>query len=268
VPSDAAPVLSEVKLGKRLGVVNDPRTLTLRPLLEGGVLPTPPPASELGRGKAVPMFANNRAGDCTFVTHGHRSILQEAASGQRGELPITDDDVLGAYAALTGYNPATGENDNGAYMLDVLNFMRTVGLGRQKDGTPHTIAAFVRINHRDEAEVRVASWLFGGLAAGVWLPWSARSQDLHHWDVPEGGPVGSGEPGSWGGHSIFTTGYGRKGVPFKTWGADALMTWQFWHAYVDEAYAVISNDYLRRSGATRHGFAVAQLQAFLSQLNH
>lgn len=262
------PVLAEVKLGKRLGVINDPRTLTLRPLLEGGVLPSPPPSSELGRNKSVPMFLNDKAGDCTFVTHGHRIRLQEAAAGQRREQPITDEDVIGAYAALTGYNPATGENDNGAYMLDVLNYMRTVGLGRQRDGTPHTIAAYVRINHRDEAEVRVASWLFGGLAAGIWLPWSARTQDLRSWDVPLTGPTGDGAPGSWGGHSVYTTGYGRKGVTFKTWGADAAMTWRFWQTYVDEAYAVISDDFLHQSGKTRHGFAVAQLQAFLSQLNH
>jgi hypothetical protein len=255
---------SSVKLGKKLGHVEDPRTLRLANLLTPD-LPKPPFDYQLGRGFDVPMFANDQYGDCTCVSHGHRILVQERHARQR-ETPISTDDVLAAYSAVTGFDPDRPETDNGAYMLDVLNYMRRTGMGREKDGTRHQITAYAKVDHTDLQEVRTAIALFGGLYIGIWLPLSAQWQDLMAWDLPSEGDAGDGTPGSWGGHAVYANGYDRRGVDFYTWSEPAHMTWEFWTNYVDEAYAVISEDFFRKTGKSSRGFDTAQLNAFLRGL--
>src|SRR3954465_5033265 len=101
-----------VALGKKLGVIDDPRTVTLERFQAAGVPFTAPTRWRIGaRRHRVPVFANDRVGDCTFASTGDRIIVQEAAVGQSHETPLTDQDVLAGYSALTGYNPARPETD-------------------------------------------------------------------------------------------------------------------------------------------------------------
>jgi hypothetical protein len=51
-----------------------------------------------------------------------------------------------------------------------------------------------------------------------------------------------------------------------TWGALQSMTWSFWEAYCEEAYAILSNDYLTKQKQTPQGFNLQQLQADLQDL--
>ena len=44
------------------------------------------------------------------------------------------------------------------------------------------------------------------------------------------------------------------------------MTWTFWEAYCDEAYAIISADYLNAKKFTEEGFNMQQLQEDLADL--
>ena len=96
--------------------------------------------------------------------------------------------------------------------------------------------------------------LFGGLYIGVSLPASAQNQDV--WDVATGPDA---EAGSWGGHCVNVVGYDADGLTVVTWGATKRMTWAFWLAYVDEAYAILSNDFLTTAGQTPNGFDLAAL---------
>jgi hypothetical protein len=254
----------EVKLGKKLGKVEDPRTFQVRLLTTLSEL-TIPKAWGLGHSHpTVPMFVNDRIGDCTIASNGHRVITQERASGQSREIQLTDSDIVKAYSAVTGYDPNTGRNDNGAYMLDVANYMRKVGIGKEKDGTPHTVMAFAEIGVKEEY-ARAGALLFGGFWMGVWLPISAQRQPV--WTVPDAGPIGPGEPGSWGGHAIYASGYDAEGIFFYTWGRLMKMTWEFFKVYVDEAYIFITEDYLYRvKQTTPRGFDVARLEGYINEL--
>ena len=255
------------KLGKKLGVVEDPRTFKLRPLVDMEALPAIPSnwryAHDLHH---VPMFANDQFGCCTCASNGHRIVAQEFASQQK-ELQVNDADVLEVYSAVTGFRIGDPSTDNGAYMLDVANYMRRVGMGRERDGTRHTIAAFVKVDHTDLDEVKAACNIFGGVWVGVWLPLSAQSQtgEGRQWTAPQGKPTGDWEPGSWGGHAIEVTAYNSRVAMAYTWGEEQYMTWGFWKTYVDECYAMISEDWLR-GGKSPRGFDMTRLQGLLSEL--
>src|ERR1044072_3179485 len=255
----------DVKLGKKLGVVKDRRTIQLGPLLDAASLPKIPATWRFAKSlHYVPMFGNDRYGDCTFASHGHRIVAQELSTSQREKM-VTESDVLKGYADVTGFDPNRPETDNGAYMLDVANYMRRTGIGREKDGSAHTISAFALVDHTNLDEVKKACVLFGGVWCGAALPLSAQSQTGPGltWDISGR----NNRPGSWGGHAFTMIGYDTHGGLVYTWGNEQKFTWEWWLKYVDEVYALISEDWFRKSGTTSRGFNVAQLQQYLSELD-
>jgi hypothetical protein len=72
--------------------------------------------------------------------------------------------------------------------------------------------------------------------------------------------------GSWGGHSMFSHAYSHRVLWVWTWGRLQPMTWAFVDKYVDEAYAVISEDYFYRSQRTPQGFDTDALDRMLAAL--
>lgn len=223
-----------VKLGK-LPPRHDPRTLQLSKYLDVSKLPPPPPAVDYAAAiDDWPMMKNDTVGDCTCATAGHM-IEQWTTYAQK---PFTPDDgaIIGAYSAITGYDPVTGLNDNGAVILDVLNYWRRRGIAR------HQILAYVGLEPGNHIELKDAVAIFGSCYLGLALPISAQHQAV--WAVPPGGRIGTGAPGSWGGHAVPVVAYDIRGLTVVTWGELKRMTWTFLDAYCDEAYAVLSNDWI------------------------
>jgi hypothetical protein len=177
----------------------------------------------------------------------------------------SDQQIVAAYSAITGYNPATGANDNGAQELDVLNYWRQQGIAG------HQIQAFMALEPANHTHVMDAVWIFGGCYIGLALPKSAQAQTSNKqaWSVPPQGTGGDGAPGSWGGHAVPVVAYDARSLTVVTWGGLQAMTWGFWAAYCDEAYAILSPDYLEQKGGQTvapSGFNLAQLQADLADL--
>lgn len=254
----------EVKLGKKPGVVKDPRTFSLRTLVDRPL--SVPAESYVGKGEPIRYYANDRYGDCTCAAMGHRIDVQERSSLQN-DIQLTDEDVLGVYSAVTGFDLSKPETDNGAYMLDVLNYMRNTGMGHEEDGTPHTIYAFADFDQADKAMWKYASWIFGTVYAGIWLPLSASDQISRgeRWHLSKD-PTDRDKPGSWGGHAVSAVGYSAGSAVIATWGRRIRADWAWLAKYCDEAYAVISEDFIRSSGKTRAGFNVSQLESMLANI--
>ena len=250
----------KLKLGKQLAR-HDPRTLLLASYVTPA-LPTPPAQADLTtKVNSWGMMENDQLGDCTCAAAGHLIMEWTANAGKKMVKP-TDKQIVAAYSAITGYNPQTGANDNGAVEIDVLNYWRQSGIAK------HKIGAYVALEPSNHIHIMDSVYIFEGCYIGLQLPVSAQAQVQNHqpWSVPPGGPTGDGKPGSWGGHAGPVVAYDTRGVTVVTWGALQVMTWSFWEAYCDEAYAILSTDYLDDKQQSPAGFNMQQLQADLADL--
>ena len=245
----ATTTIAALKLGK-LPVRLDVRTLRLARYVDRAQLPSPPEQLDLtGHVPDWPMYDNDRIGDCTIAAAGHMIEAWTAAAGRFAE--VSESDVLRAFDAVKITDPSTGEE--GAVELDVLRYWRATGVGG------HRIGAYAGVSLHDQQLVRTGAYLFEGLYIGLALPLTAQRQDVWDWTGSLAGPA---KPGSWGGHAVDIVGYDADGLTFVTWGSLKRMTWRFWERYVDEAYALISPDFLT-AGRAPNGFDLAALKADL-----
>jgi hypothetical protein len=241
-----------MKLGKQPRKQDD-RTLSLAKYLKPA-LPRVPLSIQWAAGMSnFGMMANDAIGDCTAAAAGH--MLQVWTAKESGaEVTLPDDQIVAAYSTVSGYDPATGANDNGAAILDVLNYWRKTGIGG------HKIEAFVEVAPRNTGHIRAAIDLFGGIDIGLQLPAIAQDEVGSLWRVPPAGPIGDAAPGTWGGHSVTVCGYDVHGLTCITWGQLQKMTWLFFMTYCDEAYGILAPEWTARLGKNPLGFNVAQLQ--------
>jgi hypothetical protein len=254
----------KLKLGKQ-SPRHDPRTL-LFATYATPALPAPPPSLNLTTKMKAPwgMMDNAQVGDCTCAAAGHL-MMEWTSNAQSKIFTPSDAQIIAAYSAVTGYNPKTGANDNGAQEIDVLNYWRQTGIAG------HKIQAFLALEPSNDTHIMDGTWIFGGCYIGLALPKSAQAQTSNKqiWSVPPGGTGGDGAPGSWGGHAVPVVAYDSRSLTVVTWGALQTMTWGFWAAYCDEAYAILSPDFLEQKKGqpvTPDGFNVQQLLADLSDL--
>lgn len=245
------------KLGK-LAARRDPRNLSLSTYLRAEALPPVPSALAFtSKVASWPMMATDQIGDCTCAAAGHMIEQWTMYAGA----PFTPSDIaiVSVYSAVSGYDPATGQNDNGCVAQDVLNFWRQMGIGG------HKIKAYVGLEPINHLNVQDSVFLFGNVYIGLNMPISAQNQN--EWAVPPNGATGTGSPGSWGGHAVPIVGYDQRGLTVVTWGALKRMSWSFLDTYCDEAYAVLSLDWLQASNhLTPENFDYDTLQSDLQAL--
>jgi hypothetical protein len=211
-------------LGK-LPAVYDPRHLSAVEYLDPSKL-SPPETVDLTAGITDwPMYANDQMGDCTCAAIGH--MIQRWSLSATGEQTvISQDDIVAYYRHLS-------PQDTGAAIANVLSYTRDVGL------VGHKIEGFISVSVSDPRMVKLAAWLFEGLDIGVLLPRTAQGRAS--WDVVSGTP--DARPGSWGGHSVNVVAVDDTGVTVVTWGKLLHMSWDFWATYVDEAWAILPDDF-------------------------
>ena len=205
-----------------------------------------------------PMYRNNAIGDCALAAPGHM-IQAWGAAGKKECVGPSEEEIVAAYSAVTGYDEKDPTTDQRADELDVLRYWQKTGIGG------HKIGAYVAVEPTSTALVKDGVFLFGGLYIGLALPVSAQRQDV--WEVPPGGATGAGRPGSWGGHAVNIVDFSPRDLTVVTWGAKKRMSWGFLKRYCEEAYAIISEDFFA-DGKAPNGFDLATLQADLLALRH
>lgn len=247
------PDLSQLRLGKA-PARRDRRTLRLAKYLTRELPPTPKKRAWHDRaGEPWPMLLNDRIGCCTIATALHMRRAWNANAGRKFE--PTEAQVLEGYRRIAGYDPRNPASDQGAVALDVLNAWRKDGIAGER------FLAFVSVTIQDREEVKAAIEIFGGVYCGVMLPLSAQKQKV--WKVVTGH---TGRIGTWGGHMLYLCGYDQYYVTFITWGKVQRATWAWLQKYSDEAYAVLSRDWLNHFEQSPQGFDVLKLQKDLQLL--
>lgn len=204
----------------------------------------------ISRVPSWPMYLNDRIGDCTCAGVGH--AIQALTAFATTEKTVTDNDVLKAYEAVSGYNPSTGANDNGAVMQDVLHYWFHTGLAG------HKISAYASVNIRNLAEMRSALRWFGSVYIGINVPQSAEDQFSagQPWAVDPGA-----DNSIIGGHAVVIQEWDPQYARLITWGAVQRMTWDWFEKYGEEAWVVVTPDFIEANGLEASGVSMHQLVA-------
>ena len=244
------------KLGKHPPVLDD-RTLRFGTYVTSAL--APPPAS-INYGDKVatwPMYDNDRYGDCTCAAAGH--MIQNWTANASAEVTPPPPSVLTFYEHFVGTPPPP---DAGCDMLSVLRYWRKQGLDT------HKVMAFASIQLSNRTEAQNAIFLLGSIYIGVALPNFAVQGDMLTvpWVVPATGPVGDAAPNPNNGHCIPAVAYDADNLYVVTWGELKSMSWQFYDAYADESYAVLSQDFIEKNGLDPAGFDLAALEKDLKKL--
>jgi len=227
----------------------DRRTLQFARYLDTRKLPTPPMvidhAAKLP--KDVGEMGNDQYGDCTFAAAGHM-IQSWSIYADYPMKVIPDKDIISAYFVLS-------PDDQGCYMLDVLNYWRKTGVGDDK------IEAFVETAVASLSQAKLAIQYFGSVYIGMSLP---NTNTFGPWNVKN--PTWPANPSN--GHCVCLLGYNDSTSMFKvaTWGEVWDMSYDWFKKYVDECYAVLNDLSLNATGLSPEGFNLAALQNDLDHI--
>ena len=194
-----------------------------------GPLPAPPASVNYFANLSLPIDGNDQYGDCVMAATAHLIAAWDAEVKRTDPVP-TGNEVVAEYLKLTG-----GE-DAGLNESNVLTLWHKHGLFGEK------IAGFAPVDVRDTIAIHQAIAFYGGALFGIQCPLSAQQQ------FQEGGPW-TYEPGSpiVGGHAIAPLGYDAHYVYCATWGGVAKVTYPFLSAYLDEAWAIIPQQFVEAS---------------------
>lgn len=217
-----------LKLGKKAAVV-DPRTIKMATLFKE--LPPPPAEYDFDLAHPIfkiplPMFANDKYGDCVIAGRAHQTLRFEAVE-QATLLSITDAEVVKQYFK------ESGGRDSGLVMLDSLKLWRKKGwkVGKKT----YKIHAFGSVDWKKKQNVMMSLFYLSSCYTGVALPESGKEE------FASGKPWTEmkSENNTWGGHCMIMTGYNSEFVKFITWSKYQLASWEWFTKRLDECYSLV-----------------------------
>jgi hypothetical protein len=234
----------------------------LKEFIDPAAIPRPP--KEFGKeaepqklGLSWGMLGNDYYGDCVLAGACHETMLWNAIAGKR--VNFREVDALRAYAAITGFDPARPETDQGTDMEEAAAYRRKVGL-TDAGGQVHKVAAYLALQPGDPNDLWGASYLFRAIGVGFMFPSTAMKQfNLgKQWSIVHGATAD-------GGH--YVPGFARRNGHLMTcsWGRLQPMTLGFYEKYADEVVAYVSEEMLTNN-TSPEGFDSQKLQEYLAKL--
>jgi hypothetical protein len=207
------------------------------------------------------MLANDEYGDCAWAALLHAVQLWTANAGT--EIVPDTACALDDYSGQTGFQPGPPVvNDNGAVLLDALQYWMHTGIAIATNGTLDRLDSYAVIEPADINGLKRAIADFGCCLLGVDLPQSAEDQTEAGmpWALlnPPDTPIG--------GHAILAVAYDADGFDVITWGQVQRVTWDWWATYGSEAYALLRREWIERSGVSPSGLSMAQLDALILRM--
>ena len=240
------------------------RRLNLRAFVDSGYRP-PAVADHASLVPLWPSYANDRYGDCVWASVGH-AVQSITYYGGRDYTTLAESDLLAAYSEVTGFHlhdpRVPNPTDNGTVVADALKHWRTKGIAGDR------ILAYAFVN-RSFGAYAAGIDLFGFLNVGINLPryaWQRFEDGAAHWSLP----TPTDDLYDEGGHSIHVAGYDSNNQEFLvvTWGRLITCSWDFLRVYADEAWVVLTTDWLDEWGRSPRGLDLAGLGGAFEALTH
>jgi hypothetical protein len=192
-------------------------------------------------------------GDCAWAGPAHEEM--EAAKNAGRPVPqFSGQTVVAQYSAYSGYDPATGQNDNGSDVQEVLSWRQTKGLYDDHQQV-YKIGQHVALTPGDVRQLWHAAYLFETVGIGVQLQQAQEDQFSagQPWDYVASSPV-------IGGHYIPVMGP----TGLVSWARRVGYTQAFYEHCCDEAYAYIDNErYKAVTGLTAEKFSDQDLERYI-----
>lgn len=173
------------------------------------------------------VLGNDRFGDCGPVSVANsRALVTKTLAGRESYPTLASVYDLYRRSGNPGFNPVTGDDDNGVDMQTMLGAVAHGGIAGRK------AVAYAKVDHRDLDQVKAAIAIFGFVLLGADLQQAQARGSI--WDNAPASP-------DWGGHAILAGAY-RTGQRFDvgvvSWGQVIGVT-DAWWPRVEEAWAVI-----------------------------
>lgn len=209
------------------------------------------------------MMCNDRVGCCTSAGAYHaRQVWTRYVTGITQT--ASDEEVLRFYEECTGYDPHDPTTDRGAVEQDVLTYWLRTGLPISADPVPqrNRLLAMLEVDPRDWDDVRRTIWECGVCYIGFQVPrWFEQEELPELWDVRYGA-----DNSAVGGHCVVLVGADLATVELISWGRRYRMTKDFFQTFTDEAYALVSPDWVTATGRTPLGLSPTELETLIEGL--
>ena len=198
------------------------------------------------------MDLNDQISDCTLAGVNHMMINWTTRAKAVASC-MTLGEILYCYEQVSGYKPGKPDTDNGAVEKTVLDFWISPGIIIPSGNTTRRdqIHGYASYSPASQYFHQLAVSIFGGSYIGLALPITAQTQNV--WSVTDPKLAGNAAPGSWGGHAVPILGYDATYAYVVTWGAVKAVEWAFLYAYCDEAYAIVSHDWINNNWQAPEG---------------
>jgi len=224
----------------------DFRTIPLRAILRLKELPPLP--NEYDAHEAVGgvqddrMFGNDTYGDCVKAAFAHFILTLEKFE-QGVQIEIDDQEVIDEYLR------ETGGADSGLYATYAMKDWRNHGL--EFGDKTYTIYSYAGAEPKDHVAIKYSIYLL----RGIFFAMQVFQTDIDQFKAGEPWHLTGNNGSLLGGHGVYAfsyinthqdcthclTGWDENGLTCMTWGEEQFMTWDFWDARVNQAFAVVDN---------------------------
>lgn len=217
------------------------------------------------RVSSIPMYLNDQIGDCTIAGIAH---LYGAVSvyGGHPEVMFEDGEIQSVYSRVSGYVPGNANTDNGALCSTVLADNKANGIS-DTAGIVHKNLGYAKLgNPADEELVAQCLDVFGSLYVGfnVQSHMMTEFSDGQVWTWQNGDSLD-------GGHCVvlqrrYPCGSMHGVLEYYSWGQRQRADFGWQANAVEEAWVVVTPEWITANGATVEGMDLQQLLADMADV--
>lgn len=216
-------------------------------------------------------YGNLKLDNCTVASAAHLIMVWRSYQAKNIYRPSVQKIIEDYGQMITGkpkgspfIEKALEKGGEPVEAVKMLNYWRKKGIDN------HKIIAFAKLTYNNKAsrreELKRAIYLYGGCFIGIDIPRSVESQwqKGEKWTVLKRAAHGDRRRKLWFSHALVAIGYNENDVLVVTFGKEETMSWEFYEKYVDEAYAVFDEKFLK-ARLTPSRMKVADLRQVVKQ---